>query len=120
MNIDHPYHFDASGRTALASEAAHVRDMIEQLLFTSPGERVNQPDLGSPLRRMVFSENSSEVAAAVQFTTQAALQRWLGDVIAVHQLTAEATDATLTVTLVYAIRTTGEQRTDTFIRSAAP
>lgn len=117
MNIDHPYHFDSSGRTAAANEFVHVRDMIEQLLFTSPGERVNQPEFGSPLRRMVFAENSSEIAAAVQFTTQAALQRWLGDVIDIQQLTAEASDATLTVTLVYLIRSSGERRVDTFVRS---
>ena len=55
--------------------------MIEQLLFTNPGERVNRPDFGSGLLQMVFAPNSPELAAALQFTTQAALQRYLGDLI---------------------------------------
>jgi len=120
MNIDHPFHFDFSGRTAIAGDADHVRDMIEQLLFTNAGERVNRPDFGSGLLQMVFAPNSGEVATAVQFTTQAALQRWLGDVIQVQRLDVDAVDATLTVTLVYALKETGEQRTETFQRSALP
>jgi uncharacterized protein len=44
MNLDFPYHFDARGRTAAIDDAGHIRDMVEQLLFTNPGERVNRPD----------------------------------------------------------------------------
>ena len=60
--------------------------MIEQLLFTNPGERVNRPDFGSGLLQLVFAPNSPELAAALQFTLQAALERWLGDVIEVREL----------------------------------
>ena len=76
MNIDFPFHFDGRGRTAATDDDDHIRDMIEQLLFTSPGERVNRPDFGSGLLQMVFAPNSPELAAALQFTTQAALQRY--------------------------------------------
>ena len=81
MNIDFPFHFDGRGRTAATDDDDHIRDMIEQLLFTSPGERVNRPDFGSGLLQLVFAPNSPELAAALQFTMQAALQRWLGDLI---------------------------------------
>ena len=57
--------------------------MIEQMLFTNPGERVNRPDFGSGLMQLVFAPNSPELAAALEFTLQAALDRWLGDVIEV-------------------------------------
>jgi uncharacterized protein len=117
MNIDFPFHFDSRGRTATADDADHVRDMIEQLLFTNPGERVNRPDFGSGLLHAVFAPNSPELATALQFTTQAALQRWLGDVIEVQTLEFAAEDATLRVLLRYALRRTGEQRTETFTRS---
>ena len=86
MNIAYPFQFDKRGRTASATDPDHVRDMIEQLLFTAPGERVNRPDFGSGLRQMVFAPNRIEVAATLQFTLKAALQRWLGDVLVVEGL----------------------------------
>lgn len=118
MNIDYPYHFDARGRTATTTDTDHIRDMIEQLLFTNPGERVNQPDFGSGLLQLVFAPNSPELATALQFTMQAALQRYLGDVIDVRSLQVTAQDSTLSITLIYQIRDTQEERTDTFVRSA--
>ena len=81
MNIDFPLHLDGGGRTATTDDDDHIRDMIEQVLFTNPGERVNRPDFGSGLLQLVFAPNSTELAAALQFTIQAALQRWLGDLI---------------------------------------
>ncbi|PWT99387.1 MAG: hypothetical protein C5B51_27300 [Terriglobia bacterium] len=117
MNIDFPFHFDARGRTAATSDADHIRDMIEQLLFTNPGERVNQPDFGSGVLQLVFAPNSPELASALQFTMQAALQRYLGDVIALRSLDVNAQESTLNITLVYQIRDTQEERTDTFVRS---
>jgi len=109
MQIDYPFHFDHFGRTASTSEPDHVRDLLEQLLLTSPGERVNRPDFGSGLRQLVFAPNSLELAAALQYTIQAALQRWLGDLIDVEALEVTAEDSTLRVLVRYAIRRTGEQ-----------
>jgi uncharacterized protein len=117
MNIDFPFHFDARGRTATTDDDDHIRDMIEQLLFTAPGEPVNQPDFGSGLLQMVFARNSTELAAALQFTTQAAVQRYLGDLIDLQQLDVTA-DETLSVTVKYVIRTTQQSQTNTFVRSA--
>ena len=71
MNIDFPFHFDGRGRTAATDDDDHIRDMIEQLLFTNPGERVNRPDFGSGLLQLIFAPNSPELAAALQFTLQA-------------------------------------------------
>jgi Bacteriophage baseplate protein W len=118
MNIDFPFHFDAHGRTASTTDDDHIRDMIEQLLFTNPGERVNQPDFGSGLLQMVFAPNSTELASALQFTMQAALQRFLGDVIDLRQLEVTAQDATLSVLVSYVIRSTQQTQTQTFVRSA--
>jgi hypothetical protein len=119
MNIDFPFHFDGSGRTAATDDADHIRDMIEQLLFTNPGERVNRPDFGSGLLQMVFAANSPELASALQFTTQAALQRHLGDLIDLRDLQVAAEDATLRVTVRYALRRTGAEATESFARATA-
>lgn len=111
INIDFPFAFDRRGRTALTGDDDHVRDMIEQLLFTRPGERVNRPDFGSGLLQMVFAPNSPEIAAALQFTLQAALQRYLGDVINVGSLQVTSNDSILQVDLSYTVLATGDVRT---------
>ena len=119
LNIDYPFHFDPRGRTAATDGDDHVRDMIEQLLFTRPGERVNRPDFGSGLLQMVFAPNSPELAAALQFTLQAALQRWLGDLIGVGALSVDSNDATLTVNLSYTVLATGEARSTSFTQGVS-
>jgi phage baseplate assembly protein W len=116
VDMDFPYHFDVVGRTALADEAEHVEDMIEQFLFTAAGERVMLPEFGSGLLQRVFQPNAPEVAAALQLTTHAGLQRWLGDMIEIRDLTATSDEATLTVRVVYLIRRTREERTRVFER----
>ncbi len=118
MNIDYPFHNDAQGRTASTDDNDHIRDMIEQLLFTNPGERVNRPDFGSGLLQMVFAPNSPELAAALQLTVQAALQRYLGDLINLQQLQVSAQDSTLSVVVQYVVRQTQQSFTQTFVRSA--
>ncbi len=116
MNIDFPLHFDGRGATATVDDAKHIRDMIEQVLFTNPGERVNRPDFGSGLLQLIFAPNSPELAATVQFTAQAALQHWLGDVIEAQDLQVVATDAQLSVDLRYVIRSSGQQQSAVLMR----
>jgi len=119
MNIDFPFHIDSRGRSAECNDAAHVRDMLEQLLFTNAGERVNRPEFGSGLMQLVFAPNSPELAAALQFTMRAAIQQWLGDVLDLQLLEVRADDAVLRITIRYALRRTGEVRTDTIERRVA-
>ncbi len=117
MNIDFPFHFDNRGRTAATGDDDHIREMIEQFLFTNAGERVNRPDFGSGLLQMIYAPNSPELAAALQFTIQAGLQRWLGDLIEIQALEVSSEESTLRVLVQYAVRRTGEQRQETFLRS---
>ncbi len=119
MNVAFPFAFDRLGRTATCDDATHVRDMLEQLLFTNPGERVNRPDFGSGLQQLIFAPNSPELAAALQFTTRAAIQQWLGDVLDLQSLDVRAEDSTLRIAITYALRQTGEVRTETFERSTS-
>lgn len=119
MNIDYPFHFDARGRTATTDNDEHIRDLIEQFLFTNAGERVNRPDFGSGLLQLVFAPNSLELAAALQFTVQAGLQQWLGDLIEVQRLEVASDDAALHVELEYLVLRTQQTRTASFTRSIA-
>lgn len=114
MNLDFPYHFDTRGRTATTSDDDHIRDMIMQVLFTAPGERVNRPDFGSGLLQLLFAPNSDELATATQFLVQGALQRWLGDVIVVEAVVVESDQSLLRVTVNYLVRRTQQRRVDQF------
>lgn len=115
MNIDFPLHLDARGRTASTDDDDHIRDMIEQVLFTNPGERVNRPDFGSGLLQLVFAPNSVELATALQFTIQAALQRWLGDLIELQGVDVTSDDAVVRVVVRYLVRRTDQTQTAEFI-----
>jgi phage baseplate assembly protein W len=117
MNIDFPFHFDGRGGTATATEDDHIRDMIEQFLFTNPGERVNRPDFGAGLLQLVFAPNSPELAATLQFTIQAGLQRWLGDLVEIRKLEVTSEETTLRVEIDYLVRRTQEERTAEFTRA---
>lgn len=114
--LDFPFHFDPRGRTGEAEADDHVRDMIELVLFTSPGERVNRPDFGCGLKQLVFAPASGALAAATQQLVHGALLQWLGNVILVERVEVDIVDATLAVTVVYSRRDTGERREDLFSR----
>jgi phage baseplate assembly protein W len=116
MNIEFPFHFDHRGRMAATDDDGHIRDMIEQFLFTNAGERVNRPEFGSGLLQLIFAPNSPELATALQFTIQAGLQRWLSDVVEVRNLEVTSDDSTLRVVVQYLVRRTGQQQTQTFER----
>jgi phage baseplate assembly protein W len=114
LDIAFPFHVDHRGRTAEAGYDDHVRDMIEQLLFTSPGERVMRPDFGCGLLDLVFAPNSPELAAALTLSAQAALQRWLGDVIEIQSLDVTSDESTVQVDITYVVRPTGTVSTQVF------
>jgi phage baseplate assembly protein W len=111
MDINFPFKFDGRGKTASANESQHIRQMIEQLIFTNPGERVNRPTFGSGVLQLIFAPNSPELAATVQFTMEAAVQQWLADVIELENLEVTAVDSTLRVDMSYSIRRTNEHET---------
>jgi phage baseplate assembly protein W len=117
MNIEFPFHFDSRGRTAGAGADKHIRDMIEQLIFTNPGERVNRPDFGSGVLQLIFAPNSPELAAALQFTMQAALQRWMGDLIDLQALEVTSEDSTLRIDVQYIVRRSNQTQTAQFTRT---
>jgi phage baseplate assembly protein W len=118
MQVDYPFHFDERGGTASVNEEEHIRDMIEQVLFTNPGERVNRPTFGSGLLQLVFAPNSDALAAATQMSVQGALQQWLGDLIAVEAVEVNSVDATLEVKVQYVIRRNQQRRSAEFQRPA--
>ena len=114
QTLDHPYHFDGRGRTAATGLADHLRDLIEQVLFTSPGERVMRPEFGAGLLALVFEPNSGTLAATTQFLVQSALQQHLPHLIAVDAVIVENIDAALQVTMRYTVLADGTTQQASF------
>jgi uncharacterized protein len=112
-----PLHLDSAGDTAPApSYPAAIEQLIEELLFTALGERLNRPDLGCGLLELVFEPASDELRAATEFQVTAQLQKWLGDLIRVISVTTESQDAQLITTVTYALLTNGTAQTAVFVR----
>jgi len=114
MNVSFPFQFDGTGGTA-DPQTDYLNQLIEQVLFTSPGERVNRPDFGSGVLQLVFANTSPEIAAATQFSVQGALQKWLSGQIKVLSVAVTSLDSTLTVTVTYAPLSTGVSQVQTFV-----
>ncbi len=108
--IAFPYRIDGRGRTADTDLNTHIQDLIQQTLFVSPGERVNSPSFGSGLFGMTFEPAGDAVAAAAQLAIQAALQRWLGDLIHVQTVEVSGQDSSLLVTVRYVVVQTRQQQ----------
>lgn len=114
MNLRFPYQFDYRGRTAETSEEEHIRMLIEQVLFTTPGERVNRPDFGSGLLQLIFQPNRDEMAATTQFLVQGSLQQWVGHLIEVNSVQVNHRDSVLEVVVNYTIRKSQQNYTIQF------
>jgi uncharacterized protein len=114
MNVNFPFQFDGRGRTADPQDD-YVRQLVEQVLFTAPGERVNLPDFGSGLLQLVFAPNSVEMAAATQFAVRGALQKWLSGYIKVQSVVVTPDQRTLTVTVTYSPLNTSVTQVQTYV-----
>jgi phage baseplate assembly protein W len=112
--FDHPFAIDAHGRVAVTTPDDHVRDLIWQVLFTAPGERVNRPDFGCGIQQLVFAPNSGALAAATQFIVHGSLQRWLSDRITVESVHITPENEVLTIEVTYVRRDTGQRHEDLF------
>lgn len=99
-----PFQVHSSGRTASKEQPDHIRDLIKQIIFTAPGERVNRPSFGSGLLQLVFSPGGDEVAMATQFLVQGAIQKEMGELISLESVVAEAEDSSLKVTVSYIVK----------------
>ena len=115
--LDYPFRFDPRGRSRLTGAGDHVRDLIEQVLFTAPGERVNRPEFGTPIKDLVFEGISDTLVSTTEQMVHGALIRWLDSLISVESVSVEADGSTFTVTVVYALRGDDDRRTDVFQRS---
>ncbi|PCM46127.1 GPW/gp25 family protein [Marinobacter sp. ANT_B65] len=103
-HIDFPFRANSLGHTAEASDGEYIRNLIEQVLFTHPGERVMRPDFGGGVRTLVFEPNGEQLASATEINIHASLNQALGELLDVTGVQVQASEATLRITVRYGIR----------------
>jgi phage baseplate assembly protein W len=111
-----PFQIGGLGTPRTANRTAGARQQLEQLLFTLPGERVNRPDFGCGVQRLVFSGASPEAAAVTEYAVRVAIRRFLSDILSLDAVKVTVDDVTLTVDILYTLVDTGEELADTFKR----
>ncbi|GAB3187638.1 hypothetical protein FHX75_11701 [Micromonospora palomenae] len=113
-----PWRPDNRGRSGLASPQRHVADLVEAVLFTSPGERVNRPDFGAGLGQLLFAPVDEAVVGAAELQARSALQRWLGELIEVDDVRVDLAEATVRVHVGYRLRATGRPAEVAIVRGS--
>ncbi|GAB4424633.1 MAG: GPW/gp25 family protein [Bacteroidia bacterium] len=110
-SIKYPFAVDRGLKT-LAEEneyREHVIQLIKQVLLTSPGERINRPDFGCEIRRMLFNPNSEVSASLAQVSIFQALEKWLGTVISVEHVKVQPIEELLEIRVVFVIKALQER-----------
>lgn len=118
VHFGFPYRIGGDGRTAGATPDEHIRQLIEQILFTAQNERVNRPEFGAGVRQMVFTPNSPEVATAMQHLVQSSLQRWIGGLVEVRGVDVRVVDSTLIAVVRFRALDTAEEQIVRVVRDA--
>lgn len=106
--VSFPLRLDGYGRSATVPTDMAVRELLAELLFTSPGERLNRPQLGCGLIELIFDASTDELRAATQFQVTATIQQWLGDVLTVAGVEIRSSGAAIEVTVKYRLASGGD------------
>jgi phage baseplate assembly protein W len=114
-DLDYPFQIDRRGRSAATTPEDHVRDLIEQVLLTAPGERVMRPTFGSGLLALVFEPNSATLAATTQMLVHGALQENLSHLIKVQGVDVVNDDGALRVDVRYTLLLDRAAHTASFV-----
>ena len=112
--LSFPFRLTPEGAVDTVDEALHLRQRLEQILFTSPGERVMLPEFGCGVRDLVFAGNNEVLAAATEFTVARALQAHMGDRVMIHAVDVRPEEERLVVQVVYTRTRDLERQTEVF------
>lgn len=103
MHKSFPFHFDVRGHIARCDDSAHILDMLEQILFTTPGERVNRPDFGCGVAAMVFGSTAPEFITVKKSQIHSQIQQLLGHLIQVNEIALSVQESRITIVINYTI-----------------
>ena len=88
-----PFEIDRDGAVT-SDRARHVREQIEQVLLTIPGERVFRPDFGAGARHLVFEPNDAALATVTEKRLRSSLAEALRGEVDPKTLRIEVTRPT--------------------------
>jgi phage baseplate assembly protein W len=111
--LKYPYVAGATGAPRTTGPDDHMRDLILQVLFTNPGERVNLPEFGAGVYQLVFAPNGNALRSSAQFLISTNLQRWLGDRISVNQVGVSSVPGeaeSVTIEITYTVLATQQRQ----------
>lgn len=111
-----PFRVDARGRSAVVDHDTHARELVEQVLFTAPGERVVRPEFGAGVHQLLFAPAGDTIAAATEASVRSALQRWVGDVVEVADVAVEHAGSRVQITVRYRVLATDRTEEAAFTR----
>ncbi len=111
-----PFHIAPDGRIANSVLDKHIKELIEQVLLTNPGERVNLPEFGCGLENIIFEGNNESLASQVKFMVIQALNRWLGDLINIDNVLTQRNENKLKIEVIYTRKNTFDQDIVTIIK----
>jgi phage baseplate assembly protein W len=92
-----------NGISLTADADLHLKDKIMAVLFTAPGERVNNPRFGAGLNRAVFEGLNELTLSAIEYRVSEGLRRDVGDEILLDSIdiTSNPVGGELLLTIVY-------------------
>jgi len=111
--LDYPYGVSSTGTPRTTTAEDHLQDLILQVLFTNPGERINLPEFGVGVQRLVFAPNNETLRTSAQFLISTNLQRWLGDRMDVEQVNVSSelgAEQVVTIEIVYTVKATQQRQ----------
>jgi hypothetical protein len=107
-----PFEIGTTGAVT-SDRARHVREQIEQVLLTIPGERVFRPNFGAGVRRLVFEPSNTALATTTEKRLRSSLEETLRGEVDPKTLQIEVTrppeePETLFVTIKYQLTAIGQ------------
>jgi phage baseplate assembly protein W len=104
-----PFRVTELGAAALSSRRQVVREALEQLLLTIPGERVNRPNFGCGIQRLVFDGTDPLALATAEYVITTSIRDHLSDLIRLDAVRVTVEEATVLVDILYTVVGTGEE-----------
>lgn len=115
-NLAFPFRISSDGRPERVDRRTTLRHQLEQLLFTLPGTRVNRPEFGCGVQRLVFEGADIEAAATAEYLISTSIRRYLGELVSLDTVRVSVDDSTLYIDILYTRLETATEEAMSFQR----
>src|SRR5262245_6235911 len=107
--LQFPFQVSERGVAATSGRLDVIRQQLEQLLLTMPGERVNRPDFGCGVQRLVFAGASPEAAAAAEYVIGTAINKYMAELIQLDAVRVTVDASTMYIDILYTVLDSGAE-----------